>query len=153
MYGTQFNVFDCEKTQESEVILKEGSVSVLINNQEELKLQPGQRFFLNDKKKYTVTTVDPDLYLSWKDNVLRINKEKLQDLIIRMERWYGINIRIEDFEQVKDLRYTLTIKTESLREMLRFNADCDTVSLRNKWRKCDFEILLIVFVRPMMINF
>ena len=73
---------------------------------------------MNEKKKYTITRVNPDLYLSWKDNVLRINKERLQDLIIRMERWYGVNIRVENFEQVKDLRYTLTIKTESLREML-----------------------------------
>ncbi len=118
VYGTQFNVYDCKKTQESEVILKEGSVSILINNQEKLKLQPGQRFYMNEKKKYTITRVNPDLYLSWKDNVLRINKERLQDLIIRMERWYGVNIRVENFEQVKDLRYTLTIKTESLREML-----------------------------------
>jgi ferric-dicitrate binding protein FerR (iron transport regulator) len=81
-------------------------------------MYPGQRFFLDERGKYTLSQIEPDLYLSWKDNVLRISNESLQDLVIRMERWYGVRIRVEEFDRVKDLRYTLTIKTESLREML-----------------------------------
>jgi hypothetical protein len=69
-------------------------------------------------KKSTVTEVNPDIYLSWKDNVLKINNEKLQDLLVRMEHWYGVKIVVKDYDQVKDMKYTLSIKTESLREML-----------------------------------
>lgn len=118
VYGTQFNVRAYNDQNESETILKEGSVSILTNSKEEIKMTPSQRFFLDSVKKHTISEVNPDLYLSWKDNVLKINNEKLQDLVIRMEHWYGVKIQIDDYERVKDLKYTLTIKTESLREML-----------------------------------
>jgi len=118
VYGTQFNVRAYNDQNESETILKEGSVSILTNSKEEIKMAPSQRFLLDSGKKHTISEVNPDLYLSWKDNVLKINNEKLQDLVVRMEHWYGVKIQINDYERVKDLKYTLTIKTESLREML-----------------------------------
>lgn len=118
VYGTQFNLRAYADSEESETVLKEGSVSIIINGKDEVKLTPGQRFFQDENKKYSLSKVNPDLYMSWKDNLLRINNERLQELIVRMERWYGVNIQVEKMEQVKDLRYTLTIKTESLREML-----------------------------------
>lgn len=118
VYGTKFNVCAYGYMNTSETTLKEGSISILTNSEEEIKMVPGQRFFLTSEKKYSISQVDPDLYMNWKDNILKINNEKLQDLVVQMEHWYGINIRIDEFEKVKDLRYTLTIKTESLREML-----------------------------------
>ena len=118
VYGTRFNVRAYSDQIESETILKEGSISILTNSKDEIKMVPGQRFLLDREKKQTLSEVNPELYLSWKDNVLKINNEKLQDLIVRMEHWYGIKIQVDNFDRVKDLKYTLTIKTESLREML-----------------------------------
>lgn len=118
VYGTQFNVRAYNDQIESEIILKEGSISILTKSKEEIKMDPGQLFFLNSEKKYTLSEVNPDIYMSWKDNVLKINNEKLQDLKVRMEHWYGVKIRVDNYDRFKDLKYTLTIKTESLREML-----------------------------------
>lgn len=118
VYGTQFNVRAYGDSRESETILKEGSVSILTKNNREIKMLPGQRFFLNENNKYSLSEVMPDLYLCWKDNLLKTNKERLEDLIIRMEHWYGVKIHVENIEKVKNLEYTLTIQTESLREML-----------------------------------
>jgi transmembrane sensor len=118
VYGTQFNVRAYDDQNESETILKEGSISIFTNSKKEIKMLPGQRFFLDSEKRQTLSEVNPELYLSWKDNVLKINNEKLQDLIVRMEHWYGVKIQVDNFDNVKDLKYTLTIKTESLREML-----------------------------------
>lgn len=118
VYGTKFNVRAYEDFRGSETILKEGSVSILSKDHDEIKMTPGDRFLLANNDQYTLSKVDPDLYISWKDNVLKINNEKLTDLIVRMERWYGVKINVKNFDDVKDLRYTLTIKTESLREML-----------------------------------
>ena len=101
VYGTEFNVRAYSDSNESETILKEGSVSIITGNSNEVKLSPGQRFFLNENKKYSLTEVTPDLYLSWKDNLLRINNERLEDLIIRMERWYGVKIYVEGMDQGK----------------------------------------------------
>ena len=118
VFGTQFNVRAYHDQIESETILKEGSISIFTPSNEEIKMAPGQRFFLDNTKKYSISEVNPDIYMSWKDNVLKINNEKLQDLLVRMEHWYGVKIQIDNYDQVKDLKYTLTIKTESLREML-----------------------------------
>lgn len=118
VYGTKFNVLAYDDIKSSETILKDGSITILLRNTEEVPMKPGQRFLLNEKREYSLSSVNPDLYLNWKDNILKINNERLQDLIIRMERWYGVKIQVEDFSRVKYLRYTLTIKTESLREML-----------------------------------
>lgn len=118
VFGTQFNISAYSNQLESETILKEGSISILINSKEEIRMVAGQRFFLDSVKKYSMTEVDPEIYMSWKDNILRINNEKLQDLAVRMERWYGVKLQIEDYSEVKDLRYTLAIKTESIKEML-----------------------------------
>jgi ferric-dicitrate binding protein FerR (iron transport regulator) len=118
VYGTKFNVraYDYQKT--SETVLKEGAISVLANTNEEINILPGQRFLINANKQYSISEVNPENYMEWKDNVFKINNEKLEDLISKMEHWYGVEINVENLEHVKNLRYTLTIKTESMKEML-----------------------------------
>ena len=118
VYGTSFNVRAFKEQVTSEIILEEGAVSVITGNNEEIKLKPNQRFYINEENKYQVSHIDPEYYTCWKDNILRVNNEELQHLIVRLERWYGVSISIPNFEKVKNLRYTLTIKTESCREML-----------------------------------
>lgn len=118
VYGTQFNVRSYDHQTESETILKEGSISIIAQNDTEIKMVPGQRFLINKEYKYSLSKVDPDLYISWKDNVLKIDNEKLQDLLVRIEHWYGVKISVENYDKFKDLKYTFTIKTESLRDML-----------------------------------
>ncbi len=118
VYGTQFDVRAYPGQKESETILQEGSISILTDWKEEIKMTPGQSFYVDQQKKYTISEVDPEVYTSWKDNVLKIDNERLRNLLVRMEHWYGVKIQVDSYEMVKDLKYTLTIKTESLREML-----------------------------------
>lgn len=118
VYGTQFDVRAYPGQKESETILQEGSISILTDSKEEIKMTPGQAFYVDQQKKYTISEVDPEIYTSWKDNVLKIDNERLRDLLVRMEHWYGVKIQVDSYNAVKDLKYTLTIKTESLREML-----------------------------------
>ncbi len=118
VFGTQFDVRSYKCKAESETILKEGSISIVTQGKEEIKMTPGQAFFVDKEKKHVIAEVNPEIYISWKDNLLKIDNEELQDLLIRMEHWYGVKIHVENYEMVKNLKYTLTIKTESLREML-----------------------------------
>jgi len=118
VYGTQFDVRAYPGQKESETILQEGSISILTDAKEEIKMTPGQSFYVDQQNKYTISKVDPEVHTSWKDNILKIDNERLRDLLVRMEHWYGVKIQVDSYDMVKDLKYTLTIKTESLREML-----------------------------------
>ena len=118
VYGTNFNVRAYDYLKMSETVLEEGAVSILSNSGKEITIKPGQRFLLSENSQYTISKVETKNYVAWKNNIFKINNERLQDLIVQMEHWYGVDIKVENFEQVKDLRYTLTIKTESMKEML-----------------------------------
>lgn len=118
VYGTKFNVRAFDYQQTSEIVLKEGSISVLTNTNKEINILPGQRFLVDSNRQYSISEVNPENYMAWKDNVFKIDNEKLEDLILKMEHWYGVEINVENLDRAKNLRYTLTIKTESLKEML-----------------------------------
>ncbi|QGY43477.1 DUF4974 domain-containing protein [Maribellus comscasis] len=119
VHGTRFNV--CAYDDDSDIVttLEEGSVSVVRDvDGEKIKIAPGQQAVYNkstheikDKK------VDVDLYVSWKDNMLRFQNAPFADVVKKMERWYDVKIVLDDKLKYTQ-RYTMTIKTESLREML-----------------------------------
>lgn len=119
VYGTQFNVRAYENSGVVETVLKEGSVGVTTLNDKRYMLKPNQMIVV-DESGAKLSKVNPKHFISWKDNVLRMRNVKLSQLKIELERWYGVDINIEDFEKHKDNLYTLTIKTESLKEMLEF---------------------------------
>ncbi len=49
--------------------------------------------------------------------MLRFDNAPFAEVVKKMERWYGVRITLDKSLQYSD-NYTLTIKTESLREML-----------------------------------
>lgn len=118
VYGTRFNIRSYPEQQISETILEEGKISVITAAGNELVMKPGQQFLMGQNTKYRLNSVDPDMFLCWKDNILNVNNEELQHLIIKLERWYGVKIKVNNYDQAKHLRYTLTLKTESFRELL-----------------------------------
>ncbi len=117
--GTRFNVCAYPKDGKSFTTLEEGSINAInTQNGEQLTLSPGEQITFNPStNKLQYQKVNTELYTSWKENLLRFDDATFEELIIKMERWYGINITIDPSVDRKE-RYTMTIKTESLREML-----------------------------------
>lgn len=117
--GTQFDVCAYERDHEVTTTLEKGSVEVFNKKTSTVAmLSPGQQNRLNvltgEMQNQDVKT---DLYTSWKDNMLRFDNAPFGDVIKKMERWYGVTIVLDKSLQHSE-RYTMTIKTESLREML-----------------------------------
>jgi ferric-dicitrate binding protein FerR (iron transport regulator) len=118
--GTRFNVCAYPDDQEFYATLEKGKI-LAINSQtgEEINLTPGTQATLNlGSQKFTLQDVDTRLYTSWKENMLQFENAPFSEVIKKMERWYDVKIHI-DHEINTGERYTMTIKTESLREMLR----------------------------------
>ncbi len=101
--GTRFDVSAYPEDPIIETILEEGSVSLevmgkgLLGQSEEIILKPNQKISLNKENGETwIREVDVSMYTSWKDGMLKSEKEDLARLIKKVERYYNINIKIKD---------------------------------------------------------
>jgi len=121
VHGTQFNVnaYDEEKTVE--VALMRGLVSLDVDNPVNkfsgLQLHPNQKAII-DKKTFNCELVacNTEVESLWRLGRLKIEGATMAQIAEKMERWYGVHIQLR--ENKSDKRYWLTIKTESLTEML-----------------------------------
>ncbi len=119
VHGTRFNVCAYHDDQEVVTTLEEGSVTVIKDKDgERLTIEPGQQIIFNrTNNQVTNKKVDVGLFISWKENMLRFQNTPFPDVVKKMERWYDVKIILDDKLKLTQ-RYTMTIKTESLREML-----------------------------------
>lgn len=118
--GTRFNVCAYPNDNVFSATLEEGSVNAVdTKSGKSAILKPGEQIILNlrsdDMERLAVKT---ELYTSWKENLLRFESATFEEVIKKMERWYDVKITVDPAINIKE-RYTMTIKTESLREMLQ----------------------------------
>ena len=118
--GTSFNVCAYPEDNEFYATLDEGSINAInTKNGYRVKLNPGEQLVLSQNTNgMKLRLVNTDLYTSWKENLLKFENAPFDELIKKMERWYDVKINVDPAINTKE-RYTMTIKTESLREMLQ----------------------------------
>ena len=120
--GTNFNVKAYETDSEVTTTLEEGEVKISSSEKFKLEksvtLKPGEQLIFNkDSKKMRIKQVDTKLYTSWKDNKLMFLKMSFGDLIVLLERKYGVDIEVGNPDILK-YHYTGTIKNETILEVL-----------------------------------
>lgn len=117
--GTKFNLRSFAGESIVETTLEEGEVHIEgANNKQTTQLEPGQQAQYNiGENNMSVRNVSPELYSLWKNNELRFADISFAELVPRIERWYGVTIKLDPSQKNND-RFTMTIKTESLRELL-----------------------------------
>ncbi len=117
--GTKFNLRSYDDELFVETSLEEGEVIIEGKNSNKLAiLKPGQqsKYDINSQK-IQVQNVSSEIYSIWRNNELQFSDITFEELVPRIERWYGISIKLDSGIE-KDDRFTMTIKTESLRELL-----------------------------------
>jgi ferric-dicitrate binding protein FerR (iron transport regulator) len=130
--GTRFDVCAYPDDNEFSATLDEGAVNAVHSlNGKSVTLIPGEQVILNrETNELSRSKVNTELFTSWKENLLRLEDAPFEEVIKKMERWYDVKITIDPSINTKE-RYTMTVKTESLREMLQ---------LVSKTTKMDYEI-------------
>lgn len=122
--GTQFNVKAYETDNEIITTLEEGQVKIVSSENfqlaEEITLEPGEQLKLNkDLKKVLVNkTENTAWYTSWKDNKLIFINTDFKNLVILLERKYGVDIEVKN-KEILNLHFDGTIKNESILEILK----------------------------------
>jgi len=120
--GTRFNVKAYRTDETVATTLEEGSIEVLSSGNNKFKgnklLKPGQQFIYNQSTG-TVRTknVSTRLFTSWKENKLIFINMNLKQLIVLLERKYGVDIEVAD-NIILDYHYDGTIKNETILEVL-----------------------------------
>jgi ferric-dicitrate binding protein FerR (iron transport regulator) len=118
--GTKFDICAYPEENYISTTLVEGSIKATNTaNGKSIKLLPGELLTLNRTNNTLENVkVDIDLYTSWKENRLKFESATFGDVIKKMERWYDVKITVDPAINTKEI-FTMTIKTESLREMLQ----------------------------------
>ena len=118
--GTKFNVSAYPESKHIDVVLEEGIVELLNRNVESFscKLKPGELAnFDKQNRKLAINCVNTTKFTSWKEGLLNIYDQPLEELVKRLETRY--NQKFEFGDDVKDFHYTFTIKNESLDEIIK----------------------------------
>jgi len=120
VFGTKFDVCAYEDDLEVLTTLEEGSVSVFNKTKKTYTmLNPGEQNIVNSiSGSMKNTSVNTTLYTSWKEETLRFSNSPFDEVVKKMERWYGVNIILDKSLKYSE-NYTFTIRTESLRELLQ----------------------------------
>ncbi|MFW5760269.1 MAG: FecR family protein [Cyclobacteriaceae bacterium] len=115
--GTIFNIKSTGK--HTEVVLVEGKVNVQdVTNGKSFTLQPGERLNYDTRKSsYIVSNTEIQKHISWVDNRLYFENEKLNIIVKKLEEWYGKKIILSD-QDLGNCKVTLLVDNESLESVL-----------------------------------
>lgn len=109
VHGTSFNVMAYDDYGTTETTLISGAVSVVCDNQSYV-MTPGERVVLKENR-FISEKAPTDQIIAWKYNQFVFSSIRFEDLIYKLEKWYDVDIEIED-EHLKDIIYSGTFKNE-----------------------------------------
>lgn len=120
--GTRFNVKSYKNDSQITTTLEEGEVIISSSDQfklaENIVLKPGEQV-VYDKNLHNIVVknVNTKRFTAWKKNKLIFLNLSFKELIVLLERKYGVDIEVDDQEVLK-YHYTGIIKHESILEIL-----------------------------------
>jgi transmembrane sensor len=120
--GTTFNVSAYNDGKPVEVVLATGSIKLFSGQGRDTKqlalLEPGNRAVYNTSdNKLTVTGVNTDKYLAWRDGNIIFRDDSMGDVISRLERWFNVDIYVQD-KRILDYEITARFHDETLEQVL-----------------------------------
>lgn len=121
--GTEFNVKGWEEDGKTEVVVREGKVSVNSNQSElsdesEVILTKGYMTeLIRGKAPQPATKVDSNYYLLWTSGGMHFDNVPLQKVFRDIERRFDVNISVERVD-ILDVPFTSTFQYAELNEVL-----------------------------------
>ncbi|OIP81259.1 MAG: hypothetical protein AUK44_10400 [Porphyromonadaceae bacterium CG2_30_38_12] len=123
VFGTAFNVNAYPDHKSIQVALLRGKVTVneLSNDNVMATLLPNQKaeVFKNQKLICQLSYCNAENTSLWRYGKLKIENVTMEEIAYKMEHWYGVNIHFQNNKKNDNKHYWMTIKTESLTEMLQ----------------------------------
>ena len=101
---------------------------------ESVVLKPGEQAVLNKSGRVVIKEVDTYLYTAWKNGVFAFEKQRLEEIMNVVARWYDVNIFWENASQ-KEVTFTGKMKRyddfSKVVEMLEMTGNTEFVVKEN----------------------
>jgi ferric-dicitrate binding protein FerR (iron transport regulator) len=109
VYGTSFNVSAYKSDNIAHTTLVEGSVEVSVNNENAVRLVPGEQACYNKSNDELYThEVETYIYTDWKDGKFVFANESLENIMIRLSRWYDTETKFIN-DDMKNYHFSGTL--------------------------------------------
>ena len=129
--GTEFNVRYYPEENKQITTLVSGKVKFISEGNKSLVLSPGEQAVLTHEGILSCTSVDVTLYTAWKDGNFVFRKQRLEEVLKTLARWYDVDVFYEDVSR-KDVEFTGNIE--------RFERFEEIIDLLRMTRDTDFEV-------------
>jgi len=146
--GTKFNVTAFPEDKKIRVSLVEGKVLVTDNSEKKesanISLTPKQQYIYDVYKKRGIVKEFKILEeIGWKDNTFIFDNEPLENVLIKLERAFGVKLEIVN-KNVKDYKLKANFKNESfwaIIETIKYATELEyiIVSKNNELEKVIFQ--------------
>lgn len=107
--GTKFNVMAYPDFNRTETSLIEGKIEIQ-KGEQSVPVVPGETFSYADDK-YSIKEARVSQTSKWKDDIFDFDRITFKELIVRMERWYDVDIEIKNPE-LNGILYSGIFKNE-----------------------------------------
>ncbi len=136
VYGTSFNIQAYEDEIDINTTLVEGSLGVLSKaGKEYVRLKPGENVMYNgDSKRLSVKKVDTNQYTSWQKGIITFRNDKLKDIAKHLERWYNVEIVIEDKDLAEELFFGSIMKNKPIDQILEVLKKTSSLNYKIEYR-------------------
>ena len=106
--GTEFNISCYKENTNIYTTLVSGSIEVSIKNNQETKqlLTPNEQSSVRKTEgKIYKQTVDPYLYVAWKEGRFVFEDQKLDEIMQTLSKWYNVEVVFER-DDMRNIRFT-----------------------------------------------
>jgi ferric-dicitrate binding protein FerR (iron transport regulator) len=131
--GTRFNLKAYGEDDEVEVVLKDGRVSMGTGKpsvENNVVMNPGERaVFVKESGKLAVKKEKIDKYIAWQQGKLVFDETPMTEVAEMLERWYGVDVEVNDPE-VRKYRINTTFENTPLHQVLELLALSSPIDIR-----------------------
>lgn len=94
--GTKFNVTAYDSDENKQIVLVSGSVKILSRNDKKDTIIKPSEMYQYSEGTSSVKKVDLVKYTSWVDGLYYLESEKLENVMHKLSRYYGVNINCDE---------------------------------------------------------
>ena len=118
--GTSFNLSTYEDDENFKLTLVSGKVTLVRDEtQQNIMVNPKELVVIPDNAPTSQTIKNSNVYYNtaWKEGFLLFENTPMDEVVKKMERWYGVSINIHD-QSISDYRFTASFHSESVTRVL-----------------------------------